>query len=148
MRNILKNLIFTILFSMCLPFLFCINTYATGSVSTNSIQTIDNSTKNNTNEEVTFDNLGKDILPEADIGVVNKWTNEKGNDIIGVFQNGSRPIAIILFILCGFMTMFGVMTKNGMAGKGIIGMGIVVICYTGILFAPEIIAFLSSWLAI
>lgn len=145
--KILKNLIISILFSMCLPFLFCINAYATGSISTNSIQTIDNSTKTNTNEEVTFDNLGKDILPEADIGVVNKWSNEKGNDVIGVFQNASRSIAIVSFIICAFITMFGVIAKNGMAGKGIIGMAVVVISYTCILFAPEIVAFLSSWLA-
>lgn len=91
----------------------------------------------------TYDPNGE--LPEASINQATDWADRKGEDATHFLQVGGQWLAIIVFIISAVMTLFGAIA--GKVSKGLIGIFIAILMYTGITFAPLLIDFISQWLA-
>ena len=84
-------------------------------------------------------------LPEASIDQATAWADRKGEDATHFLQVGGQWLSVIVFIISAVMTLFGAVA--GKVSKGLIGIFIAIIMYTGITFAPMLIDFFSQWLA-
>lgn len=150
MKNAVKNFILMILFSVCLLPMFSIGVYASNTTISNTpINTVSTNDQNTTTgtKPVNSTDLEKNFMPSVSMDKAKNWANRKGTDVVGLLQTIVQPLAVIVFIISAFISMFGVFGHNGVVLQGIIGMAIAVIMYTGVLFAPEIIQFTSGWLA-
>lgn len=140
------NLITLILFFM--SFLF---------ISANILTVKSNAVDGNTINDVTTIDLenvddskpisGDDVLPVVTIDDAKDLVERKTFDVVELLQVFGKPFSVIMFILCAIVTLFGTITKSSAVGKGIFGMFITGIAYTGIMYAPEIMNFFSSWFA-
>lgn len=159
MKSKLKNIVITLLLSICVIPMFGIGVFATGTdtLSTSPTQTISSNGTLSTNSP----NINSPELRENEDGgwvmdsnITNvsmdkatNWANRKGFDVVKFLQTIVQPLAIIVFIISGFVAMIGSFGRGGFVGKGLLGMGISIVMYTGVLFAPEIIQFFSQWLS-
>lgn len=84
-------------------------------------------------------------LPEVSIDQATDWADRKGGDATNFLQVGGQWLAIIVFIVSAVLTMFGAIA--GKVSKGLIGIFLSIVMYTGITFAPMLIDFFSQWLA-
>lgn len=84
-------------------------------------------------------------LPEVSIDQATDWADRKGGDATNFLQVGGQWLAIIVFIISAVLTMFGAIA--GKVSKGLIGIFLSIVMYTGITFAPMLIDFFSQWLA-
>lgn len=137
------NLITLVLFLM--SFLF---------ISTNIFTIKSNAVENNDVTTIDLENVdnskpigGDDVLPTVTIDDAKDLVERKTFDVVELLQVFGKPFSAIMFILCAIVTLFGTITKSSAVGKGILGMFITGIAYTGIMYAPEIMNFFSSWLA-
>lgn len=76
---------------------------------------------------------------------IKKIIKKKGDELVSVMQTGAKPFSYLVFIICGIILLVSAFTKIGI-GKGILGMIVVVLAYNGILYAPQIVEFFSTWL--
>lgn len=86
-------------------------------------------------------------LPKTSIDEVNTKVTSKANDVIGALQNFGLPACIIFFILAAIYTVAGSIVKKGALGKGLIAMGICIVVYACISYAPAIVNYVAGWLA-
>jgi hypothetical protein len=151
MKNTIKKFILMFLFSVCLLPAFSVGVYASDTaISTTPIGTVSTSNQNTstqTNGAVNIAQVESEVMPKTTIDQAKVWATRKGNDLVSLLQTIVQPLAVIVFIISAFVAMFGVFGHGGVTMKGIIGMAIAVVMYTGVLFAPEIIQFTSGWLA-
>lgn len=150
MKNTIKNFILMIIFSVCLLPAFTVGAYASDTaISTTPIGTVSTSNQSTStqNNAVNITQVENEVMPKTTIDQAKTWATRKGNDIISLLQTIVQPLAVVVFIVSAFVAMFGVFGHGGVTMKGIIGMAISVVMYTGVLFAPEIIQFVSGWLA-
>lgn len=136
-----SKILYVLAFSICFLLfssIFTINTRAVG----NDVMPIN--IEDPADETVTD---GKDIVPNVSIDDAKDLVERKTYDIVELLQVFGKPFSAIMFIICAFMTLFGTITKSAAVGKGIFGMFIAGFAYTGIMYAPEIMTFFSSWLS-
>lgn len=135
-----KNLFFAfwIAVLLILP-LVQIQAHAEESVTTNKVEAINrDAIKTNSKK---FDYAPDKEVPSVSIDQASNWAERKGYDVVKFLQTFIQPLAVIAFII------FAIVALVGFVGKGLLGMGISVFVYTGVLFAPELLNFFSRWLA-
>ncbi len=86
-----------------------------------------------------------DGADSATIEDVEGYIDNKGGEIIYLLQYVGQPILIIAFILFVFLAVFGAFGNPVLISKGILGMIISGVCYFLVLYAPDIVVFISSW---
>ncbi|MFJ8531524.1 hypothetical protein [Bacillus sp. NPDC094106] len=135
-----KNLFFAfwIAVLLILPFVQ-IQVHAEESVTTNKVEAISRDAVRT--NSTTFDYSPDKEVPSVSMDKANSWAERKGYDVVKFLQTVVQPLAVIAFIVFAIIALFG------MVGKGLLGMGISVFVYTGVLFAPELLNFFSRWLA-
>lgn len=84
-------------------------------------------------------------LPDVSIDQATDWADRKGEDATNFLQVGGQWIAVLVFIISAIMTVLGAVA--GKVSKGLIGIFLSIVMYTGITFAPMLIDFFSQWLA-
>lgn len=90
---------------------------------------------------------GSAYIPDTTIADANKWVNEKGRDVYGLFVTIAEPLAIITFVFGLFLMLAGAIAKTSHMVRGFIVMAVAIVVYVGAVFAPELVYFFSSWLA-
>ncbi|MDF2879525.1 MAG: hypothetical protein K0R54_82 [Clostridiaceae bacterium] len=128
---------------LILSFILCFGmvSYATGTTTdTYSTKSV------NINAEVDEDSIADGGLPEVTIDQVEEWVDRKGFDLVGLAQTFAQPFAILVFIICGFLALFGLFGNSQLFARGIFGVIFVVIVYACILYAPELLDISMSWL--
>lgn len=70
----------------------------------------------------------------------------KTSEIVNVVQEFGKPASILMFILAAIYTLFGCIAKKGVLTKGLLAMGITIVCYVTITYAYDIVYFVSGWL--
>ncbi|WP_144537150.1 hypothetical protein [Bacillus thuringiensis] len=135
-----KNLFFAfwIAVLLILPFIQ-IQAHAEESVTTNKVEAISRDAINTNSKK--FDYSPDKEVPSVSIDQANSWAERKGYDVVKFLQTFVQPLAVIAFIIFAFVALFGFI------GKGLLGMGVSVLVYTGVLFAPELLNFFSRWLS-
>lgn len=119
-------------------------------VSTEDVEEIEENEESEDRDSTTTYSDGStynpdDELPQVSIDQANDWADRRGEDATTFLQIGGQWLAIIVFIISAIMTLFGAIA--GRISKGLIGIFIAIIMYTGITFAPLLIDFFSQWLA-
>lgn len=83
---------------------------------------------------------------DVTIQEAEKWAERKGFELVHLLQKVVQPFAIIIFIISAFMAMAGGFGNSQLVGRGLWGMTIAVIMYAVVLYAPEIMDSVLSWL--
>lgn len=86
-----------------------------------------------------------DVNSDIQIEDVVEYTKEKGWDILKVIQVGGAVLCVIFFVISLIILCCGIVNKRLLA-KGIIGMLISAICFCCILFGPQLISAIKSFL--
>lgn len=127
-----------------------IDTSRTEGISNNGSSTAVDSTVENGRNQI-FDNTSDNAFADEPIKKVT--TEEVGNrivnkiyDLITILQRIAEPAAVFMFIISGFFALFGIFSHGGFVMKGIWGMIIAICIYTAVIAAPEIVAYMSTWL--
>ncbi|NLO34094.1 MAG: hypothetical protein GX117_12215 [Candidatus Hydrogenedentes bacterium] len=81
----------------------------------------------------------------ATVEDVENYIDDKSSEIIHLLQYVGQPVLIIAFILFAFLAVFGTMGNTSLVGRGVLGMLICGVCYCLILYAGDIVVFISSW---
>lgn len=131
--NIKRMSLLVFVFSIILMVSFNIIAFANEDNSINSIFT--------NNDENEFD----DGIPEVTMDDVSNWVDKKGFEIISVLQRFVQPFAIIIFIGCAILALIGAFGNNKLISNGILGMGISLVVYGIVLYAPEIMDGFLAW---
>ena len=140
--NKVKLFVVTLLLGVIVLPLCYINTINVGATSrVAQIELIDEETTNTneSNEEA--------LLPSVTMDDAMNHLEEKVFDVVKLLQVIGKPFCIVAFIICAILTLLGTFGKSGYVMKGLVGMLICAIAYTCILFSPQIVNFLSTWLA-
>ena len=94
-------------------------------------------------KEITFNSI-YDETSRSD-GEVATFIERKGGDIIGLLQRGAKYFAIISFILCGGLMLFGSFGNSKLVSTGLLGICITLAVYATILHAPELMDKFVMW---
>lgn len=138
-----SKILYVLAFSIC--FLLFSSVLTINARAVDDVMPINLETQNELTDDTVTD--GKDIVPNVSIDDAKDLVERKTYDIVELLQVFGKPFSAIMFIICAFMTLFGTITKSAAVGKGIFGMFIAGFAYTGIMYAPEIMTFFSSWLS-
>lgn len=85
-------------------------------------------------------------VEKVTIDQAEKWAERKGFELVHLLQKVVQPFAIIIFIVCAFMSLAGAFGNSQLVGRGIFGMFIAVLMYAVVLYAPEIMDSVLGWL--
>lgn len=85
-------------------------------------------------------------LPNTSIEEVSSKATGKVYEVIRALQSFGLPACIVFFILAAIYTVAGSIVKKGALGKGLTAMGICIVVYAAIYYAPEIVNFAAGWL--
>jgi hypothetical protein len=91
-------------------------------------------------------NVLGDERADVTIEEVEGYVEEKGNRFISFLQYAAEPVLIIAFILSALIASFGAIGDGNLITKGLMGMIISGVSYSAILFAPELLSAISSFL--
>lgn len=137
MRNVTKSLS-TAIFSFLFLIIFSCTAFAETAYDSTTVGKIAETTRNSNDIEMSVgaENYG---LESATIDQASSWVDKKGFEVVGFLQKIVQPFAIIVFIICTFMILFGNVKS------GAIGAGISIVVYVVVLYAPELMAFFLNW---
>ena len=123
--NVKKTTLLLFMLILFTMFNFRIIAFAEGNKTTqNEIDKI------SANRELFVEREGYDNgLPNVTIEDASDWVDRKGSELIEFLQKFAQPYSIIIFIICAFLALSGVVVKGKQASAGIWGMVIVVIVY-------------------
>lgn len=138
-----SSILYVLTFSICFLLFSSILTIHPRAID--DVMPINIEAQNEINNNRVMD--GNDIVPNVSIDDAKDLVERKTYDIVELLQVFGKPFSAIMFIICAFITLFGTITKSAAVGKGIFGMFIAGFAYTGIMYAPEIMTFFSSWLS-
>ena len=74
------------------------------------------------------------------------YVNRKLGDVVGFFQSIIRPFTYVAFILSAITLILGVLTSSKHKFAGVIGMGVSVLVYILVMYAPSVVEYLGAWL--
>lgn len=90
-----------------------------------------------------------DVITEGEesptVEDVEGYIDNKSGEIIHLLQYVGQPILIVAFILFALLSVFGAFGNPSLIGRGVLGMVICGVCYFLVLYAAEIVVFISSW---
>jgi len=84
---------------------------------------------------------------KATVDNVKTYVDNKGGQGIFLLQYAAEPFLVIAFICFVFMLVLGIFGNGELVGKGIFGMLTCGIAYSMVLYAPEIMGFISGFAA-
>lgn len=107
---------------------------------------------NNTNPSKVED--GEIMTSEEILGAPNITVSEFGGrimdrllDVVGLFQNIAKPIAILFFILSAISAVIAVIFDGKNVKSRFLGMMLSVLMYVGIMYSPDLVMFFATWLS-
>jgi len=83
----------------------------------------------------------------ASVDNIKGYVDKKGGDIISLLQYIAQPVLIIAFLLFAFLAVFGMFGNGSLVGRGVFGMLLCGVSYSLVLYADEIMTFISKFLA-
>lgn len=86
-------------------------------------------------------------IPSVSVDQAADFLSGKMYDIIMFFQVIAKPLCILVGVASAMISLLGIFGDSGMLYKGITGMVLAAICYFGIMYAPELIAFINGWMS-
>lgn len=86
-------------------------------------------------------------LPSVSVDQAADLVGSKIYDIILFFQVIAKPLCILVGVASAMMSLLGIFGDSGLLYKGITGMVLAALCYFGIMYAPELIAFINGWMS-
>lgn len=117
--------------------------YATSNeVSTTPIETIEQMT-----EEEALQNRVDNMVPSVSIEQATEVVESKMNDVVYLLQRIGKPLAQIAVIVSMIVALFGVFGDSSLLSRGLVGIVIAGLVLFLISYAPEILDFVSSWMA-
>jgi len=84
---------------------------------------------------------------KATVDNIKTYVDNKGGQGIFLLQYAAEPFLVIAFICFVFMLVLGIFGNGELVGKGIFGMLTCGIAYSMVLYAPEIMGFISGFAA-
>lgn len=142
MKKISTFLVMIIIMTMmCSVFAFA--TESNQSYSTQSISVQKGYIKKG--EDLT--GLADDHIPTVTIDQATNYVQKKGYEVVGFLQASAQPFAIIIFIVSAFILLFGCIGNKKLIGVGVISMIVSISVLTVVMFAPEIMDYMTKWLA-
>lgn len=125
--------------------LVSLNTYA-GELNTNPISEV--TTGKNSGGYLADDvGINHPNVPSVSVDKAADFVGGKMYDIIAFLQVIAKPLCIMVGAISVMLALLGVFGDSGMLYKGITGIIIAALCYFGIMYAPELIAFINGWMA-
>lgn len=104
--------------------------------------------------ESTNESSSNSIIPKNNIiqgggslDKAEKYVETKLFDVVGFLQSFIKPLTYVTFIISTILVLFGVITDSKSKFKGFLGMAFSVFVYVSVVFAPQIVDYFSSWLA-
>ena len=88
-----------------------------------------------------------DLTPDVNMTDAEDYIDEKGFELIGLFQKVAQIFVIISFIFCGFMALAGAFGNGQLVGKGLWGMALTAVIFAVITYAPELLDAFVAWTA-
>lgn len=100
----------------------------------------------NTNSEIITKN--NTIQSGGSLDKAEHYVENKLFDVVGFLQSFIKPLTYVTFIISTIMVLFGVVTDSKSKFKGFLGMAFSIFVYISVVFAPQIVDYLSSWLSV
>lgn len=117
--------------------------YATSNeVSTTPIETIEQMS-----EEEALQNRVDNMVPSVSIEQATELVEGKMNDVVYLLQSIGKPLAQIAVVVSMIIALFGVFGDSSLISRGLIGIVIAGLVLFLISYAPEILDFVSGWMA-
>ena len=91
--------------------------------------------------------INQPTIPSVSVDQAADLVGTKMYDIISFLQVIAKPLCILVGVVCAMISLLGVFGDSGMLYKGITGMVLAALCYFGIMYAPQIIAFINGWMS-
>ncbi|MBQ8997634.1 MAG: hypothetical protein IJ086_02940 [Clostridium sp.] len=140
-----------ILLATCIIGLFVgVNTsYASNSVTikNESPVLINESSSANTNGESRIIS-NTTINGDGSLKKAEDYVQSKLFDVVGFFQSFIKPLTYITFILSAIGILVGLIFDSGRSKMGgLLGMIFSILVYVSVVFAPQIVEYFGSWLA-
>lgn len=102
------------------------------------------STNRTSNSIVNGNNI---IEGDGSLDKAERYVENKLFDIVGFLQSFVKPLTYVTFIVSTIMMLFGVVTESRSKFSGFLGMAFSIFVYVTVVFAPQIVEYFSSWLA-
>lgn len=91
---------------------------------------------------------GNNIIEgDGSLDKAERYVENKLFDIVGFLQSFVKPLTYVTFIVSTIMMLFGVVTESRSKFSGFLGMAFSIFVYVAVVFAPQIVEYFSSWLA-
>lgn len=123
--------------------------FGNDSVSLSPVQPITNTetkpTVGITNPNDKFYETGE--LPSVQVEEAANFISGKLGDLIQGLQLIIKPFCVLMAALCIGMSVFGIFGDSALLSRGLFGLFLTAICYFGVMYAPEIVEFIHSWMA-
>ena len=144
-----KNLLIGVILSFLILPLFGISSFAT--IDASKVKPLDGESLRASKTIQASDKSGyagsSDVLDKVTLSQAQNKIEEKGFDIIHLLQIIAKPFAIVMFIASAFVSFFAFFGHGGLLSKGLLGMLIAGVMYTAIMYAPQLIDFINTWLS-
>lgn len=118
--------------------------YATSNLETAPIETLESKPLSDSQQlEDRVDNM----LPSVSIEQASELVEGKMNDVVYLLQRIGKPLAQIAVVVSMLIALFGVFGDASLISKGLIGIVVAGLVLFLISYAPEILNFISGWMA-
>lgn len=113
------------------------------AVNAETVETENTSRDIWTNDQTIINNKYDVGLPNKDLDDLGEHIDRKGNEVVGFLMRISQPVMLVAMIIGIFLVVIG-----GRKGRstGVAMIIFSIIGYTAVLFAPEIMQFVQSWM--
>lgn len=153
MKDLFSSVFHRTLFLFSLAFFIGFSTFSIrAEAQTLDTKPISGVTQSSSNSFITgyvTDDVGinQPDLPSVSIDQAADLVGTKIYDIILFFQVIAKPLCILVGVASAMMSLLGIFGDSGLLYKGITGMVLAALCYFGIMYAPELIAFINGWMS-
>lgn len=93
------------------------------------------------------DLLGGSDVTSVTMGQFEDRVLNKMLEVVSLFQTISKPLCILIFILCALGLLTSIVFNTNKHKMFILGLILTVIAYVGIIFAPDLVLFFVNWLS-
>lgn len=150
MKHLFSSVSHRILIALSFVLFLTFSTYSTwtyaGTLETKPISGVTNTSS--TNGFLTDDSgINQPNIPSVSVDQAADLVGSKIYDIILFFQVIAKPLCILVGVASAMMSLLGIFGDSGLLYKGITGMVLAALCYFGIMYAPELIAFINGWMS-
>lgn len=115
---------------------------------------VENSVMKDSGKSKTFVNKNgvNEYNPNSELPSVNAkdamdWSDRKGNDAYSVAGEFGKKFLEVCFLISFILMGVGAIGRNDWFQKGLLGLGISGLAWTGVVFAKDLLNFFSTWLA-